>query len=97
MSSIKDKISAGEWYSNSHYVRTSNETTYSIGHAYVDNPSKVAEGEANAKLWAASKEMLDILERLNKWRGYDFAEVTPPESIQDIAHDAQKLLDQLNQ
>lgn len=92
MTNLKDKISPGEWYSNSHYVRTSNETTYSIGHAYVDNPSKVSEGEANAKLWAASKEMLDILERLSKdCMASDFNEHW------DSYKDAINLLKQLNQ
>lgn len=68
--SIKDKISPGEWRSAGPYIRTQDDNIgmgWQIGSAdNVYSKNLDGEPEANAKLWAASKRMLDTIERLIK-------------------------------
>lgn len=98
MSSIKDKITPGEWESTGYHIR-SDKRFAPIGQSYVaDVPrheNKFAvdtEGIANAKLWASSKSMLDILERLDKWGKNEHRNDT----FWEIVDEATNLLKQLN-
>lgn len=70
MSSIKDKITPGECYATGHHIRVKGKTG-AIGQSFVanvpgphNNFADDVEGKSNAILWARSKDMLDILERL---------------------------------
>jgi hypothetical protein len=72
MRTIKEKITPGKWEADEHNIRAENKS-FSIGMAYLINVpgphnkfTPDAEGLANARLFAASKEMLDIIERLAK-------------------------------
>lgn len=98
--SIKDQITPGKWEADEHNIRAENKN-FSIGMAYLINVpgphnkfAKDVEGIANARLWAASKEMLDIIERLAKadW----MPQTKKEEAIEKCTYDAQMLMHKLN-
>lgn len=100
--SIKDKITPGDWHSEDHNVRAGDKS-FSIGMAYISEvPShenkfaKDTEGIANAKLWAASKEMLDIIERLANVQQSGFSEDEAEGVLIALSLEAEKLLNELN-
>lgn len=102
--SIKDKITPGKWsfepFGRGKFQRLlelNGEYWKKIGLVDLSFLNTLEEAEAIFSLISKAPEMLDILERLKKWSQYDFAEVEPEESAQCIAHDAQKLINQLNQ
>lgn len=93
--SIKDKITTGDWYVDTNYVRSKISEDFpkkdkALGQAYYTNSGDYGEGNANAKLWAASKKMLDILIRLGDANTFDQNEMAI------LQHDSNKLLKQLN-
>lgn len=94
MTNLKDKISPGEWYPKDHYIAAKGRGSF-IGQSFIinlpgphNNFEPDAEGIANTRLWAASKEMLDILER---FAGSDL------EDFDNLRLEAINLLKQLNQ
>lgn len=77
--SIENKISKGEWRAEGHHVRTDNRPG-GIGQSFVaevgthENKFKRdSEGEANAKLFAASKDMYKALMKIKT----DFTNASP--------------------
>jgi hypothetical protein len=70
--SIENKISKGEWWAEGHHVLIEGQIGC-IGQSYASqissNETKLkqdAEGEANAKLFAASKDMYKALKKVEQ-------------------------------
>lgn len=92
--SIKDKITPGSWeqiYELNVQAKESGRAICSCGR----NSSELNNHDqnvANAKLIAASPEMLSIIERLAKY--YSWHEDQP--HLEQLCKDAEKLLNELN-
>jgi hypothetical protein len=103
MSSILEKITPGKWSSEGIHIKAEGKTGR-IGQSFLiqipsyDNKfSECQESIANAKVWAASKEALSIIERLAQWQRMPAKD--KQEHMEDallIANDAQTLLNELN-